>query len=222
MSGAGIRSGLRGSAVLAILAASLLLILQTARYLTFDFHYAFLLERPLLTGQRLWSTCFYVHVAGGILCLSTAPILLWNGLRQGSRGLHRRVGRLHAVAALGWTAPTGLYLALFAKGGLLGQLGFGLLGAWFTATSLLGIVAIRRGDLASHTVWMVRSYALILSAVWFRLFYHGLHVLGVDASVGYVLATWASLALAILSGELCGRNLAAAAVARPALQPVLP
>jgi hypothetical protein len=212
------RLGLLGLAAAATLVASALLVLQTARYMSFDFRFGFLVERPFLTSDRLWSSCFYLHVLGGMLCLVTAPFLLWNGLARGRVGLHRAVGRLHAVAALGWTGPTGLYLAPFAKGGLAGQLGFLLLGVWFVATSLFGIVAIRRGHLRAHVGWMVRSYTLLLSAVTFRGFHRALHELGVDATRNYVASTWASLVLAIVSGELLGRRLARSTTV-PAPQP---
>lgn len=200
--------GLLGAAFAVLVGASLLLIAQTAQYFSFDFRFAFFLERPFLTADRVWAACFYMHVAGGILCLVTAPLLLWNGLARGHQGLHRALGRIHAVAALGWVGPTGLYLAPFAKGGAAGQLGFLLLGLWFVATSGLGIVAIRRRDLRAHVAWMVRSYALILSALSFRILHRVLHELGVDATTNYVASTWASLVLAIVSGEVLGRRLA--------------
>lgn len=205
---AALRRGLLAVVGAVVLVASLLLIVQTARYFSFDFRFAFFLERPFVTADRVWSVCFYVHVAGGMLCLATAPLLLWNGFAGGSPALHRVLGRVHAVAALGWVGPTGLYMAPFAKGGIAGQLGFLALGLWFVATSLLGIVAIRRDDVRAHVVWMVRSYALILSALSFRLLHRLFHEFGVEANTNYVVSTWASLALAILSGELLGRRLA--------------
>ncbi len=205
-----------------MLGASALLIVQTAQYLSFDPRFAFLVERPWLTGDRLWSTNFYLHVVGGLLCLVTAPFLLWNGIRRGSLRVHRAVGRLHAVAALGFVGPTGLYLAPFAKGGSAGQLGFLLLGVWFVATSVLGIAAIRRGDVRTHATWMVRSYALLLSAVTFRVVHRTLHACEVDAATNYIAATWTSLAIAVLGGELVGRRLAANLRTPAGLQVAIP
>ncbi len=209
-----------GAAV--VLMASAGLVLQTARYLSFDPRFAFLVERAPLTSGRLWSACFYLHVAGGMACLATAPLLLWNGLTAGSRRLHRAVGRVHAIAALGWAGPTGFYLAAFAKGGLAGQLGFGLLATLFYASTLLGIGAIRRGDQRRHVAWMLRSYALILSALTFRAVHVALHHLGVEPQTNYVAATWTSLALALAAGELMNKYLAPAAPTAVALPLVTP
>lgn len=199
-----------GKAVaLVLMAGSLALIVQVAQYFSFNFRFAFFVERPEITSDRVWRACFYLHVAGGILCLLTSPLLLWNGLAGGRLALHRAVGRVHTVAALGWVGPTGLYLSAFAKGGNAGQLGFLLLGVWFLATNLLGIAAIRRRDVSAHVAWMVRSYALILSALTFRALHQLGHELGGDATTNYVVSTWASLILAIASGELLGARLAA-------------
>lgn len=205
---AALRRGLLAAAAAAVLVASLLLIVQTARYFSFDFRFAFLLERPFVTADRVWSACFYLHIAGGMVCLATSPLLLWNGFSGQRPGLHRALGRVHAIAALGWVGPTGLYMAPFAKGGIAGQLGFLSLGLWFVATSVFGILAIRRGDVGTHVVWMIRSYALILSALTFRSLHRGLHAVGVEPTANYVASTWASLVLAILAGELLGRRMA--------------
>ncbi|MBK8099947.1 MAG: DUF2306 domain-containing protein [Planctomycetes bacterium] len=195
-------------AALVLLAGSLALIVQVGRYFTFDSRFAFFVERPEITADRVWRACFYLHVAGGILCLATSPLLLWNGVAGGRLALHRAVGRVHAVAALGWVGPTGLYMTAFAKGGSAGQVGFLLLGVWFIVTNLAGIAAIRRREVPAHVVWMVRSYALILSALTFRVLHWLCHRLGSDAATNYVVATWVSLVLAIVAGELVGARLA--------------
>ena len=193
------------AAALATLAASLFLVIETARYLSFDPFYAFLVERPVLTSDRVWRACFYVHIAGGLACLLSAPLLLWNGIRNGSTRLHRAAGRVHAVAALGWLGPTGFYLACFAKGGLAGQTGFMVLATLFYLSTVLGVRAIQRGHRRAHVVWMIRSYALILSAVSFRILYPLLHALGSTVQSSYVASTWAGLAVSIVAGELaCG------------------
>ncbi len=206
----------------ATLAASVLLVVEAARYLSFDPYYAFLVERPLVTADRVWRACFYVHVAGGIACLATAPFLLWNGLANGSARLHRGAGRLHAVAALGWVGPTGFYLAPFAKGGLPAQTGFVLLATLFYGATLLGVRAIRRGDRRQHIAWMVRSYALLTSALSFRAVDPCLQGLGASGDASYVASTWTSLAVSIGLGEFVRRNLVFVPEAAAVLQEATP
>lgn len=189
---------------------TLLLAYESVRYLSFDPHFTFLLERVALTSHDVWRSAFYVHVAGSLACLATAPFLLVHGLSGGGRPLHRAVGRVHSIAALGWVAPTAFYLAVHAKGGFSAQLGFFVIAALFTVATLAGVRAIRRSELVRHVVFMVRSYALLSSAIWFRMILPALHALGVEHEPAYVIATWASLLLSIGVGEFASQRFVAA------------
>lgn len=182
-------------------AAALLVIAQAAPYLSLDRRFAFLVERPWLTGGSVWYSCFILHIVGGIVCLVAAPFLLWNGTSGGSRRLHRAIGRVYAVASLGWVAPTGAWLAISAKGGLAGQLGFALLVSLFAWCSVDGMRAVRRGDLRAHVACMVRAYAVLLSAFLFRALHRALPAMGMGEDAAYVASTWGSLVLSVLAGE---------------------
>jgi len=104
-------------------------------------------------------------------------------------------------------APAGLYLAFFAKGGLLGKTGFVVAGvAWF-ATTWLGLRAIRQRRMAAHVTWMARSYAISWSAISFRLIQLALYALGVGANTNYVASLWLSLGLSALLGEWGAKHL---------------
>jgi uncharacterized membrane protein len=89
------------------------------------------------------------------------------GFRRRRPGWHRRAGRLLVGAGL-VAALSGLWMTQFYRlpahdGALL--YGFRLLFGSLMATSLvLGVVAIRRRELARHRAWMLRGYALGLGA----------------------------------------------------------
>jgi hypothetical protein len=159
-----------------------------------------------LTDDSVWYACFYLHVVGGIVCLGAAPFLLWNGTAGGRRRLHLAIGRVYDIAALGWVAPTGAYLAAFAKGGLAGKAGFALLVALFSWCSVCGIRAVRRGDLFMHVACMVRSYAMLLSAFAFRAV-HRVVPSSMDEHTTYLVSIWSSLALSVLAGEVACRRM---------------
>jgi uncharacterized membrane protein len=82
-------------------------------------------------------------------------------------GWHRRVGRLVVGSGL-VAALSGLWMAHFYQlpehdGALL--YGFRLLfGSLMAAAIVLGVAAIRRGDVRRHRTWMMRGYALGLGA----------------------------------------------------------
>jgi hypothetical protein len=175
-----------------------LIVVNTLPYYSFRDDFAYLHEKGSLSMNTMWRSCFYVHIGGGILCLATGPVLLWTR----SRPIHTNLGRLYGLAVLGLAGPAGIYLSLFAKGGLLGQSCFLLLAlAWWGATAV-AIYAITHRDVPRHRRWMLRSYALALSAVFFRIFQVGLHYAGFEAETNYVISLWLSLAASLIAGEL--------------------
>ena len=79
---------------------------------------------------------------------------------------------------------------MFSAGGLLG-----LALAW-TLTTTMGYVAIKRGLIAQHRDWMIRSYVVACSFVFFRAFIDLVHSLGIRSGSAtvtgeeYKLAAW--------------------------------
>ena len=80
---------------------------------------------------------------------------------------HRRAGRVLAVAGL-LVAISALWMTLFYEaqpgtGDLLYLLRL-IFGSAMAACLVLGIAAVRRGDIATHRAWMLRAYAIGLAA----------------------------------------------------------
>jgi hypothetical protein len=103
-------------------------------------------------------------------------------------------------------APSGLALALVAKGGWWGTAGFGLAGSLWWYTTWSGYRAIRRGDLAAHIRAMVRSYSWALSAPAFRVIQMLLYLFGWDDASNYVVSLWLSIAASVWLAESCLRR----------------
>jgi hypothetical protein len=66
-------------------------------------------------------------------------------------------------------AAAGLYMAAHAYGGWPTRVGFALLAVGALGTTALAVAAARRGAVAAHRRWAVRSAALFFSAVTLRL-----------------------------------------------------
>lgn len=181
--------------------AGTLLVVQVAPYLLLGRNHLFLVERQVLTDTQAWYTAFLVHVAGGIVALCVAPFLLWNGLRGGNRRLHRLAGKVFALAALGWVAPSGAFLAWHAKGGASGRIGFAVLVALLVACVVRGLFELTRRRLSTHAAWMVRAYALLLSAFGFRIVFAVTQRTSLSPDTAYALAVWMSIAGSLLGGE---------------------
>lgn len=155
----------------------------------------FISQKGEIGGNSLWLASLYIHIAGGLLCLFTAlPQLSEKMLRRFPR-IHRISGRIYVASMLFLVCPTGFHLALYAKGGFLGKLGFLTLAFAAFHTTLAGVRAVLppRREIAAHRVWMIRSFALAASAVSFRI-YHTLGFLaGLEADTNYVASLWLSL-----------------------------
>lgn len=163
---------------------------------------AFLVEKLPVSRDTVWRTAFQFHVVSAAVCILTGFPLMFPGLLRFPR-LHFVLGYIHLNAVLWIAAPSGLILAPHAKGGFPAATGFAVTGlAWWWST-WLGYRAIRRGALQQHIRWMVRSFSIALSAVFFRVIHIALGWLMVPPVPNYTASIWLSLAASVLLSESC-------------------
>lgn len=156
-----------GWLLMAIMAVYLAAI--TFVYYSFRSDIYFLLEKQDIVNDPLWRTAFYLHITGGILCLSTGIFQFSEKLRKKKIQLHRLLGKIYMVGVLLLGAPAGLYMAFWAEGGWFARIGFSTLSIlWFLST-WKGLKAIMKRKIQQHLIWMKRSYALTFAAVTLRL-----------------------------------------------------
>lgn len=188
-----------------IVALSGLILANSWPYFSLRGNFGFLVEKGELASEVPWRSAFYVHIAGGMACLAAGPLLLWNGLLRFSPRLHRWLGRGYAAAVLGCAGPTGIYLAFHAKGGVAGAAGFLVLGVLWWVETAQGVRAAVARRIPEHRRWMQRSYAVALSAVFFRVIQLAIDPLGVSPDASYVISLWLSLAASVAAGEWMAR-----------------
>ncbi|MGY1706212.1 DUF2306 domain-containing protein [Geodermatophilus sp. SYSU D00697] len=111
---------------------------------------------------------FALHVGFGGLALLLSPLQFLHRLRARAPGVHRWVGRLTLVS-IAVAGLAGLVLAAHSLAGPVGTAGFGTLALLWLACAATAFRAIRRGDVAAHRRWMVRTFALTYAAVTLRL-----------------------------------------------------
>ena len=179
---------------------ALLMFLLAARYFFLDLDAAaadpeetilreLYLERPV---------GLYIHAFAIMFPLIIGPVQFFlrrltpEARRAKYLPLHRWLGRIYVTGALiGGLA--GLYLAIYAFGGFVSALGFGLLAVLMLTSTSIAYLRIRAGNEFSHKEWMTRSYALIFAAVTLRLMlviYQG--GFGIDAMAAYQATAWSS------------------------------
>lgn len=110
----------------------------------------------------------YVHMVAGGLALGLSPLQFAARVRARVPRLHRLVGRV-VIAAMVVGGLSGMVLSTVNAAGPVGTAGFGLLGALWATFPVLALLAIRRGDVATHRRWMVRGFALTYAGVMLRV-----------------------------------------------------
>jgi hypothetical protein len=166
----------------------------------------FFLEKGWLAHQAWWRAAFYFHVVGASVCLMAGLPLMFAGFARWSPRWHRRLGYVYVNAVLWMAAPSGLVLAMFAKGGLAGTLGFTIAGSLWWCSTWSGYREIRAGDLPAHIRSMVRSYAWALSAPAFRAIQTGFYFVGLAEEPNYVVSLWLSIAASVWLAEMFVRR----------------
>ncbi len=115
---------------------------------------------------RPWG--IYPHALIGAIALVIGPFQFNRRLLLRRRPVHRVMGRVYVLGAL-VTGIVGTYMAWYAFGGPVTQLGFAGLGLSLLFTTIKAFTSIKARDVAAHRRWMIRSYALLFGAVTLRI-----------------------------------------------------
>src|SRR5262245_41849369 len=84
----------------------------------------FLLEKGELAQNPWWLAAFYFHIMGASVCLMAGAPLMFPAWTRRHPRCHRILGYAYLNGVLWMAAPAGLALAVVAKGGLWGRIGF--------------------------------------------------------------------------------------------------
>jgi hypothetical protein len=180
---------------------SLLLIYNTLPYFTFNKDFSFIEERSFLFQSNFYNTCFYIHIAAGALCIITALIQFSRYILKKTKVIHRISGKIYVAVVLFLGAPTGLYMSFFAKGSFWERSLFMFMAIWWFITTLYGLTTIHKRNMVAHKVWMMRSYAMAMTAVTFRVYHLVFYLLGWGHLENYELSLWISVVGNMLFAE---------------------
>ena len=122
-----------------------------------DFHQRYLDMSQLLV---------FMHVVGAGVALMISPIQFM--IYRKNRTLHRYLGRVYFFAVIVGSIG-GYYMAWHAFGGIVSTVGLGILTSLWWSFTLLAVNYARKGNIAAHRQWMIRSFALTYAAVTLRL-----------------------------------------------------
>jgi len=115
-----------------------------------------------------WRTAFFIHVYASIWVLLAGFTQFSKKIQRNNPRLHRTMGYIYVTDILLITGPAGLLMGFYANGGITSRIGFvslALLWIFFTAMAL---IKARQKNFKAHRKFMIRSYALTLSALTLR------------------------------------------------------
>ncbi|MDV6029040.1 MAG: DUF2306 domain-containing protein [Phycisphaera sp. RhM] len=171
-------------------------------YLPPDFDYGFLGNKADFFYRSGYFIGFYLHIAGAPIGLFLGGLQMSRTLRMRYPRVHRIAGGVYVIVVLFAAAPGGFIMSMKAFGGWSTTLCFAVLAAATWWSTFIGWRAGTRFDFQRHRNWMLRSYVLLLSAVFLRLGHFALQTLGLAPELTYQLAAWISWVIPLMIIEL--------------------
>lgn len=196
------------SFVVGVLYASYLLLLLSIPYLEMRRGIDFLKTKQLIYHIKHWRCSFYIHVFSSVFIVLTGLLQFSRYILKKQVRIHRISGFLYLFLLLLVSGPAALVMSFYANGSYPAQVSFVLLSICWIGATALAYVYLRKADYTRHGYWMLRSYALTLSAVTLRLysylfdvFHHTLNPVDL-----YILLSWLSWIPNLLVAEILIRR----------------
>jgi Predicted membrane protein (DUF2306) len=144
---------------------------------------------PPILANAFANPFLVAHVAGGIVALLVGPLQFVERLRVRRPAVHRASGYIY-VGACALAAPAGFMLALGSVAGPVAAAGFAIPALLLPVFTGLGLRAAIGRRFAEHREWMLRSYALVATAITLRLMLPASALLGFEFLAAYRIIAW--------------------------------
>ena len=176
---------------LLLCAAAFLMLKGIVQYFPMRDDIGFLRFKQSYLHIKIWKIAFYTHVFTSILTLLAGFTQFSGDVLRTHKKVHRFIGKLYVCAVLFINFPSGMVMAVYANGGITSKIAFVILDSlWFWFT-LKAFIEIKNKRVIAHKQFMMRSYALTLSAVTLRTWQYILsHSFVIDAAILYKIDAW--------------------------------
>lgn len=163
------RSVFNVTGVLVLLFFCFLMFELVRPYFSLDLNTDFLLTKFKVIHLKHWRYAFFIHVFTSLLVLIAGFTQFSRWILRSYPRVHRRMGMLYVVVILLFSGPSGMLMAFYANGGQVSKISFVLLAAlWWIFTYLAYRTAVQK-RFRIHGHFMLRSFALSLSAITLRI-----------------------------------------------------
>lgn len=151
-----------------------------------------------------WRWSFYVHVFTSIFVLVAGLTQFNKFLQARYKKLHRFIGYLYVLLVVFITGPAAFMMGWHANGGLPARTSFTLLAfLWILFTACAWWFAFRK-NFNKHRAFMIRSYALTLSAITLRIYTFAFAYFNINARPVeiYITTAWLSWVPNLIIAEM--------------------
>ena len=128
----------------------------------------FLQIKQQYLGIMHWEVAFWVHVFTSMLPLLAGFTQFAPWVLKERPAVHRTMGRVYVITVCFITGPASLIMAFYANGGIVSRIAFTALALLWLGTTAMGWRTALQRKWPVHREWMMRSYALTLSAITLR------------------------------------------------------
>lgn len=156
---------------------------------------------PMIAANTHVNPWLVIHATGAATALLVGPWQLLPVLRRRYTAAHRVLGGFYVAGCI-TGGGAALVLATGVSAGPIAGAGFALLGLAWLASTTIAVREILARWVPSHRRWMIRSFALTLSAVTLRLYVPAGFWLGLDPILSYRVIAWACWLPNVLLAEL--------------------
>jgi hypothetical protein len=116
-----------------------------------------------------WRIAFFTHVFSSMMVLVAGFTQFSSTFLKKWPKLHRKLGYVYVINILLITGPAGFLMSFYANGGISSRIAFVMLSVlWILFTAIALSKAIKKNFIA-HRIFMIRSFALTLSAITLRI-----------------------------------------------------
>jgi uncharacterized membrane protein len=140
----------------------------TWRYVPYNTDVGFLRIKQQYIGIDVWRIAFFIHVYASMWTLAAGFTQFSSAILRRWPSTHRLLGYIYVIDVLLITGPASLVMSFYANGGVVSKIAFILLAIGWIYCTAQALVEARKGNIRSHREFMIRSYALTLSAVTLR------------------------------------------------------
>lgn len=142
-----------------------------------------------IRNGEVWRFAFYGHIIFGGLALLSGWSQFSKKLRTKKLELHRNLGKFYVISVL-VSGLCGIYLGIYATGGIIPSVGFISLGVVWLFTTIRAYMAVRKKDLSLHQGMMIYSYAACFAAVTLRIWLPFLTIILGEFLLAYKIVAW--------------------------------